>query len=333
MHTTSGTLIDSVEHRFTIQNLHAPTEAERVKVHDGRFWLNNAPWAPHGHNYYINYIAGQPDFALWGVYNEPGVYDPDDIDHDFKEMSEMGFTAISSHYMNSSQADNARDLVVRCQHYGLKCSLFISNARPLQYNLQTLGQMIGQARLDRLPGLFNLEGAWEPNLGPRADRARLDPDWTAWVIEQYGSLNKAFSVWGYTPPQKDGVIEGASDAQLLASGSANVMVAAYRRFADDRISRDYGIINPYIRSLCPNVLVATRTGWGGACIGLSDWMVTGFAYDLRAGAVHLDFISPEGYGLGGGNNSSYSDFEAGKVLAAYARYCGHKQANHVVRVW
>jgi hypothetical protein len=92
------------------------------------------------------------------------------------------------------------------------------------------------------------------------------------------------------------------------------MVAAYRRFLDDLVSRRYNHACRFIRELDPHHLIGVRTGYGGTGVAPAYLM----PYDLCSAARHLDYLSPEGYGMiraehhaGGGLNHAYSDLVSG----------------------
>ena len=72
-------------------------------------------------------------------------------------------------------------------------------------------------------------------------RLVLDPDWRAWVNDQYGSLAKAQQIWGFTAPlDGSGQLTNPLDDQMQNDGPWRIMVAAYRRFLDDYLGRNLG---------------------------------------------------------------------------------------------
>lgn len=208
-----------------------------------------------------------------------------------------------------------RDVFYRCEKYGLKCMVFINSAAAFGYDLKALADLVDAARFNQQGALFALDLAWEPHLGPRPDRVFLDKDWTAWTIDQYGSLENAFKLWSFTPKLADGIIEGPDDDQITSEGLHVAMVAAYRRFVDDAISHDYGEVTGLLRGKIDGILLGVRTGYGGTG---SQWIDPRFPFDLKSGADHLDYISPEAYALG----VAPETFEPGKLMAALARMNG-----------
>jgi hypothetical protein len=84
-----------------------------------------------------------------------------------------------------------------------------------------------------------VNGALVPNTG----RMVLDPDWRAWVNDQYGSLANAQQIWAFTPPvDSTGQLTNPLDDQIENDGPWRIMVAAYRRFLDDYLGRNLGAI-------------------------------------------------------------------------------------------
>ncbi|HEY5141580.1 MAG TPA: beta-galactosidase, partial [Methylococcales bacterium] len=286
---------------------------------NGGFELAGRPWQAHGLSYFMPYVAGQPNMNQWLPFLNPELYDPDIVDSDLSRIAKLGMTAVVIPYADLVQADSISDMLIRCQRYGIKVIMFIGYgvADPLNYNLELLERKIKIASLDRQPALLAIEPAWEPHFGARDERKKFDALWTKWVIEQYGSLQSAFKSWGFSPIVNGDTIEGPSDQQLIQVGPSQVMVAAYRRFTDDFVSRNYGMITRTIRKLCPHSLIGTRTGWGSSC---SLWIDSRMPFDMISGAAHLDYISPEAYGLLYG---PWSRVEDGKLVTALARYDGH----------
>jgi len=117
-------------------------------------------------------------------------------------------------------------------------------------------------------------------------------------------------------------VTGPSDAQLVQPSPATgpdprVFVCAYRRFVDDMISVGYGEVKWFIRKeLGDDTLLGARTGYGGTG---QPWVQSQLPYDLVSGAAHLDFTSPEGYGLDG----EWANFRRGGFTTQYGRWAGN----------
>jgi hypothetical protein len=107
-------------------------------------------------------------------------------------------------------------------------------------------------------------------------------------------------------------VTGPTDEELRTDGAHRVVVANYRRFVDDYMSRRYGEIERLVRRLGCKQLLGARSGYGGTG---NHWADALLPVDVATGVVHFDFTSPEGYGLTG----SLDQFYEGGFLTAYAR--------------
>ena len=154
--------------------------------------------------------------------------------------------------------------------------------------------LLRAADLAGLPAVFAYDVAWEPAFGYYGNRRKFGHLFDAWIGEQYGSLEHAAAVWGLPVPMAEGRVAGPADDQLVNDGPHRVMVAAYRRFADDLISRRYREVVRLIRTIDDTHLIGARTGYGGTG---SRYAVAPMQYQLTSGAAHLDFLSPEGWGV------------------------------------
>ena len=105
----------------------------------------------------------------------------------------------------------------------------------------------GQGRL--------INGALVYNTG----RLVLDPDWRAWVNDQYGSAAKPNSP-GASPrlSMRSGQLTNPLDDQMQNDGPWRIMVAAYRRFLDDYLGRNLGVIARQIRRSDPDTPLTYR---------------------------------------------------------------------------
>jgi uncharacterized cupredoxin-like copper-binding protein len=95
-------------------------------------------------------------------------------------------------------------------------------------------------------------------------------------------------------------------------GAHRTAVALYRRFVDDFVSRRYGAIRRFLQQAGCRQLLSARSGYGGTG---NDWGDRFFPLDLASGAVHLDFICPEGWGLAGDRE----DFLEAGFITVYGR--------------
>ncbi len=163
----------------------------------------------------------------------------------------------------------------------------------------------------------------EPYLGLHSDRMSIDSSWRAWINDQYGTTANAENAWGFTAPRDAlGQVSNPLDSQVQNDGPWRVMVAAYRRFIDDFLSRAIGAVTRQIRNTSPGPLLNGRNG-GSAALnpdstlsGEGVTMMQEMNYDFGTAAAHVDFISPHAYFI----PIPWPDGRGFGVEAAYARY-------------
>lgn len=309
-------VVDLVRGTETVDSLAMPLRAyttpperrqTQVTQSGGEFWAGSRPWRPVGVNYWPRSTSGlAPDLFTEG-WLSPGLYDPDVVEADLMVLGALGFNVVTGiEYEEVDQAPALRDFLARCDAHGIRAMVFVNGGDPFSPDPATLISLLTAADLPQDPALFAYDLCWDPAAGDQADRtANLAGAWAAWIDAQYGSLAAAQAVWGYA-----GGLDGPTDAQLLQDGPWRVMVAAYRRFIDDTVAAGYAQSWRAIRALGDTHLIGARTG-GGARMAV----VTGMPLDLASGAAFMDFVTPEGYGLG----PSYADAAAGGLIASWGK--------------
>ena len=307
-----GKVIDEISQPLTVRTVQQAPEF--VRAQDGKFVHGGRPFFANGVNYWPRSAIGlerRPRHLEW---LQPWSYDPEVVERDLVELEALRVNVLSVQYMDPRKAPQLVDFLERCRAHRMFVNVFVAGAHPLRPDLDLLRRLVLEAGLPGSDRVFAYDLAWEPNLGREPARAAWDGAWREWLEEQYGSVENAERIWGH-PARRgaDGAPVGPSDEQLTTDGPWRPMVAAYRRFADDIISRGYGRVTRFLRSLDPNHLFGARTGYGGTG---QMWPVPAFPFDLASGAAHLDFISPEGYGLAGETDN----FLAAGFTTEYARF-------------
>ena len=116
-------------------------------------------------------------------------------------------------------------------------------------------------------------------------RERWDDDWARWIDERYGSLSNAEADWGVPVPRSaSGKITSPPARQFEEDGPWRIMMAAYRRFMNDLMNRQYNDTYRTLRELDPNHLISYRQG----NLPPTD-------YTLTSTLKHVDFFSMEAY--------------------------------------
>jgi hypothetical protein len=310
-----GVVVDTVENRFTV--LSPRRGSSFVSVKGGEFLLNGAVWRPVGINFWPLWISGQEGEEFRAVWLSPHQYDPEQAEQNLALAERLGMNMVSIQYTRPDQARPLNDFLIRCRNHHIRANVFVAGGHPLYPDLPLLSSLIAGARLADNDAVFAYDVAWEPHVGNQAARKRFDREWERWILDHYGSAEKAEKDWECPAPREDGRLTNPPDSQFMQDGPWRKMAAAYRRFMDDRISRGYRQVRRIIRALDKKHLIGARSGYGGN----GSLFVEGvLAFDLRAGAKHLDFISPEGYSLAG----DWPAFRGGGgFTTAYARWAGN----------
>jgi len=308
----NGKTYDQIEQELKFLPSSYTSGSDGASRRGPRFAYQGRPLFPLGLNYQPLSTSGKLPTEWNPYWLNPGVFDPVLINRDLNLLQEAGINIVSIQYTEENQAPQLRYFIEEAQKRRIWVHLFIPHLNPIHPDLNAAKKLFDTAGLAQKHSIFALDIAWEPHLGTYADRCVLDPQWRAWLIEQYGSFDHAEQVLKTSLWRNEGIITGPPDKELIYDGEYRKRVAVYRRFVDDFISRRYGWI---IRSLrrwgCPQ-MVSARTGYGGTG---NAWGNPFFALDPASGAVHLDFISPEGWGLKG----PHEKFMEAGFITAYCR--------------
>ncbi|BCW99010.1 MAG: hypothetical protein KatS3mg024_1837 [Armatimonadota bacterium] len=319
-------IVDEISQPITVRS--DQQAKDFVRVENGQFVYRGEAFFANGVNYWPRSSIGLEPASNnqhlgWLL---PWSYDPEVVERDLVELEALRVNLLSVQYTDPQMAPQMVDFLERCRTHRIFVNVFVAGANPLGPDLDLLRHLVLQANLPESDRIFAYDLAWEPNLGREDNRAQWDPAWREWLEEQYGSVKQAERIWGH-PVRRDaaGQPTGPSDEQLTTDGPWRPMVAAYRRFADDLISRGYGRVTRFLRRLDPVHLFGVRTGYGGTG---QMWPVAAFPFDLASGVAHLDFTSPEGYGLQGetdnflaaGFTTEYGRFVSGGKPVFWAEY-------------
>jgi hypothetical protein len=315
-----GEVKEELRHTLNVIERPCPSELDLVSVKDGHFVLGGRRWFAFGVNFWPRYSIGLEPEDFFRHWLDPIFYDPSIVEEDLEIVRKMGMNCVSIQYLDPSQAPSLLDFLTRCRRKGIKVNLFIAGAHPLRFRPDLVSALIRAADLPNQPSLFAYDVAWEPVWGLYEERRRFDQEWRLWIQERYGGIEKAEEDWGIKAPRDEhGFITGPMDEQVTSDGPWRRMVAAYRRFQDDLLSRRYMEVRRFIRSIDPNHLIGARTGWGGGPFINSPSM----PFDLSSGAKHLDFISPEAWNLGWLSAEGRKGVRRALLVSSYARMVSH----------
>jgi len=298
-------LVDVVDQRFSVISAPVESASEFVSISGGDFYLKGEKWYPYGVNYWPCYIAGDEPYRRFGKF-----YNPELIERDLEQMKAMGMNMVSIQSTTFNEERDLLDFMQRIYRHGMRVNFFLHGSDPLSFDRELVEKQIKGWKLDTNPGIFAYDLAWEHKLGNYGSRRRWDSDWAEWINERYGSLEAAEKDWEFPAPRSDGKITNPSDDQLTKDGEWRIMVAAYRRFVDDLLSRKYREAAQTVKEMAPNQLISVRMGYGGT--GPCSPGV--FPVDMRSVAKHLEFLSPEGWGM----NGSREEVLSGGITTAYS---------------
>ncbi len=302
-------VVDQIGHEMTILAEEKPVPDEFIKVQKGEFILKGKPWYPVGVNYWPTSVAGieAKDYMYWLHWLAPGKYDPAEIEEDLTQMEGMGINLVSIHLGLPEHLTNLLDFLGRCRDHDIRVNGFVEGASPLAFNEKQVRDLIQAGRLDQNPMIFAYDIIWEPgnSVFNKEGRPRWDPDWQDWIVRQYGSIENAEKDWRFSVQRNGEQATSPSDQQLSQDGNWRIMVAAYRRFMDDLMSRKWNDATRRLRTIVPRQLLSFRQG-------------NTFPHDfaLTAEVKHIDFICPEGYAI----PNSEDGYNSAGFITRYVTY-------------
>jgi hypothetical protein len=315
-----------------------------VKVVDDRFMRDGRELVITGVNYFPAYNPAISPPASWIDAKD---YRPEIVENELAAIERLGFNLVSIRGPQPDPRPNEqdcvalRDFLARAQRHNLLVQLFIGTGAIVPITPpEQIGVVPAVCKLAGNSAIFAYDIAWEPHFGVAVRRNELLQSWLTWLTVSYGSTPNADKSFGGTHVMP-------SDAELCAD-TPTVRVSAYKRFLDDALSRNYRDVRAALMRVDSTHLIGARSGYGGngskgAC-GLA-------LVDLRAGAKHLDFISPEGYALDtadrarllsrGGFTTAYADVgkpvfwaEFGLSADGSCPDCSEQgQANYLSNMW
>ena len=300
--------IDCITHEVGVLSQEKPTNDAFVTVKEGEFWVEGKKFYPVGVNYWPRYAMGLAAEDYVYHWLTPGYYNPEEVERDLRLLESLGanFVIIRAHAEHDVRT--LPDFLRRCRNHGIRVMAMVQThvitddphyfqavMLPFHFQEEAVAEFLRATRLVDNPTLLAYDIIWEPSWvfgsaqtmfgGDNTPyRQRWDEDWSKWIVDRYGSLAAAETDWGVPAPRLRDRITSPSNQQMSNDGPWRVMVAAYRRFMDDRMSRSFNDATRKLRRLDPRHLISFRQG----SISPQDFAVTGTG-------KHIDFVSLEGY--------------------------------------
>ena len=306
-----GKVIDSVTHRIHVWK--PKPKKQFMTIENGELMLNGKRWRAHGVNYMPSSGIGIEDGEYFEHWIGAKSYDPEVIARDLDHCKKMGFNSVSVFvYTGYDKDQNMLDLLRLLEERGMKANVGLRPGMPHWFDAEKMHNLIKILRLAENDTVFAYDIAWEPMWGIHSERKRWDADWEKWIIERYGSVANAEKDWGYAVPREDGKITNPDTIHITSKGDWNVMVAAYRRFLDFLVYKQYSEAVRIIKDADPNHFVSFRMAEAGNPTAL--W--GGMAYDFPYLAAAVDILEPEAYGRIG----NWERVKPGWFAYAYAKW-------------
>jgi hypothetical protein len=304
-----GRRIDCITHEVGVLSQKKPARDAFVTVKDGDFWVEGKKFYPVGVNYWPRYamgLAGEDYVYHWLT---PGYYNPEEIERDLRLLESLGTNFVIIRANAENDVRTLPDFLRRCRNHGMRAMAMVQShvitddphyfqavMLPFHFQEAVVAEFLRATRLVDNPTLLGYDIIWEPSgwvfgtaqttFGGDSTpyRQRWDDDWSKWIVDRYGSLAAAEADWGVQAPRLGDRVTSPSNQQMSNDGPWRVMVAAYRRFMDDRMSRSFNDATRKLRRLDPRHLISFRQG----SISPQDFGVT-------ATGKHVDYVSMEGY--------------------------------------
>ncbi len=282
-------VIDKISHELAILDKGATNKEDFVQVNGNQFVLNGKIWEPAGMNYWPAYVAGMEIKDFFAGWLNRCFYEPEEVERDLTLMEKLGINMVSIQNFNLQTYPELLDFLRRCSTHKIKVNLFLTTSSPLNFKEKETRQYIENGKLAGNPALFAYDIIWEPGnyTFDKNNRPKWNEDWEKWIVEQYGNIVEAEKDWEYKAPRdKKGNVIAPPDKCFREDGNWRVMMAAYRRFMNNIMSRKWNRAYRILKKIDPNHLISFRQG-----------NTLPHDFTLTATAKHIDFICPEGYAI------------------------------------
>ena len=309
---------DVIEHDFAVARMTPDPREDFIAVRGADFILKGQPWYPVCINFFPNYVGGTERADYWSQWLVDGWYSPNLVRKDILNFVACGGNAVSIQNPAPGNERNVRDFYRICRECGVRVSQYVNWADPLSFNDEKrmrLDEFLKRSGAVGDSTVFAYDTVWEPGnyVFKREQREALNPEWHAWTLSQYGSVERAERYWGITCG-RDAKGQLRSPPNVAFEGKANDKwrraMASYRRFMDNYTARRWNVLKRELRLLAPNQLQSFRQG---------NTLPHDFA--LNGPVRHLDFVMPEGYSF---HNTDAHENAIGWVTRYIDAYSGGK---------
>jgi len=311
-----GKTIDRLVHEVNVWKPKA--DKHFVAVENGDFMLDGKRWRPNGINYMPSSGIAMEDGYYFEHWLSKKAYDPEVIDRDLKIAKGMGFNALAIFlHEQSVDSQNLLDILRRMENLGLKCNLALRTPLPqttIGFAWDVHKKLLEDYRLSENDTVFAYDIAWEMLFDPHGGLDRWNAQWRQWIVDRYGSIENAEKDWNYPVP-RDGTGQPSAlrVEHLYKRGEWFRLTAAYRRFLDTLLYKQYSQIVNRIKRVDPNHPVSFRMYEAGSpSFRWEKFMI----YQLPYLAAAVDIIEPEAYGRIG----NWECIKQGRFMFEYDRW-------------
>ena len=311
-----GKTIDRLVHKVNVWKPKA--NKQFVTVENGDFMLGGKRWRPNGINYMPSSGIAMEDGYYFEHWLSKRAYDPEVIDRDLRIAKGMGFNALSIFLHKASvDSQNLLDLLRRMENLGLKANVALRTPLPqttIGFAWDVHKQLLESHRLSENDTIYAYDIAWEMLFDPHGGLARWDAQWRQWILDNYGSIENAEKDWNYPVPRDEsGQVTAAQVKHLYKRGDWFRMTAAYRRFLDRLLYKEYNGFVQQVKSVDSNHLVSFRMYEASSpSFRWERYMI----YQLPYLAAAVDIIEPEAYGRIG----NWDCIKQGRFMFEYNRW-------------
>ncbi len=284
-----GEILDEITQELALKPEISPRDDEFVTVRDGKFYLEGREWQLVGMNYWPSVNPSFEVLDYWRGWLDPASYDPKTVELDLSRMENQGINCLLTRLDNLDLAGARKtlaDFIERMRVHKMKLVLAVPLIEsPPNYQPAAFRELIELCELEGEPVLMAHDVSWE--VGMHLLNGFIDSwilPWNEWVKASYGSFEAAFADWSFELPIEGGILAVPTHEHMKTDGEHRVMVAAFRRFADDYLGRVWLDAVEDMRSVDPRHLYTYRQGPSSF-------------YDCTYSATHAatDFVCPEGY--------------------------------------
>jgi len=295
-----------------------PIEASRsgldsVTVNAGQLMQGRRPVFMLGANYWPRMsVSLMQDKQHWLSADH---FNPMIVETDLDLMEAVGMNAIAFEYTDVAQGPQVRFVLDELRRRSMWACVYIPALNPLDLRIEDAQAMLEAIDLKAWPEVFAIEVARGFAVLPRAERRRLDDEWSGWIEEHFNSIDEAELKLGLSLWRERGQLTGPPDMDVRLGPQQNRAVALYYCFLRDYISRRLGFVNQWKKEAGYSTLITARSAYGWPGDPPADVLDV---LDISTGVLHLDVLFPDAWSI----HPLRAMPGDGDVLAAYVRGAG-----------